>query len=639
MTALKKAALFISESLSQNSLSNGGAWVGEVELNPGPTAQVVLLHHALQKEFPSHLIAKARNYILRMQNSGDGGWSPHSGAPSDVSVTLECYVGLRLLEESKDSPALTRALQFIHSHGGVPQANTWTQLYLGVAGVVPWELVQKIPLEAVLIPETLPISITNMAYWVKVITVPMMLLGAAGPGKPIALAKELSEELRTAKLTTLLPEKTSPALQFFSALSRKVAAFKIPGLRDRAISKALKLIESFTEKNGDFGGNSCTAINVLLSLDRLGLSQEPRFEKGLSALMRYAIETETEWRMQSCQSHVWDMGFMLNALAELPTELKPQSQIKKGCEWLLSRQILDESGDWSRRAKVSPGGWCFGNHHDHFPVTDCTANALLALCKNDPGFLHSEKAARAIQWLCAMQGEDGGWAAYEKPRAQKNKLVHRLMQFKDLPNAMTDPAKADVSAKVLEALATVATQKKESQTELHTALKQGRTYLLSQRNSQGIWQGSYGINYLYGTAFCTKSLRSIDQKPEPEWSEPAKNFFLTRQNKDGGWGETDESYKDPSLAGIGPSTPVQTAWAILGLCACLETPSPGEKEALRHGVDFLVKNQLPTGIWEQKEHLGTVFPGKVYFKYELYPVYFPILALSQAEKTLSAISR
>ena len=39
------------------------------------------------------------------------------------------------------------------------------------------------------------------------------------------------------------------------------------------------------------------------------------------------------------------------------------------------------------------------------------------------------------------------------------------------------------------------------------------------------------------------------------------------QNADGGWGETCTSYDDPTLRGIGPSTPSQTAWAVLGLLA------------------------------------------------------------------------
>ena len=42
-------------------------------------------------------------------------------------------------------------------------------------------------------------------------------------------------------------------------------------------------------------------------------------------------------------------------------------------------------------------------------------------------------------------------------------------------------------------------------------------------------------------------------------------WMLSRQNRDGGWGETCFSYEDESFAGLGTSTPSQTAWAVLAL--------------------------------------------------------------------------
>ena len=45
------------------------------------------------------------------------------------------------------------------------------------------------------------------------------------------------------------------------------------------------------------------------------------------------------------------------------------------------------------------------------------------------------------------------------------------------------------------------------------------------------------------------------------------DFLLQSQNADGGWGESCRSYDDPSLAGLGTSTPSQTSWALLGLMA------------------------------------------------------------------------
>jgi squalene-hopene/tetraprenyl-beta-curcumene cyclase len=100
-------------------------------------------------------------------------------------------------------------------------------------------------------------------------------------------------------------------------------------------------------------------------------------------------------------------------------------------------------------------------------------------------------------------------------------------------------------------------------------------------------------------------------------------WLASCQNSDGGWGESLASYDDPSLKGRGPSTPSQTAWAILGLIAAGEATG----EAAHRGVEFLLDRQEADGSWREEEWTGTGFPRVFYLKYHLYPIYFPLLAL------------
>ena len=51
---------------------------------------------------------------------------------------------------------------------------------------------------------------------------------------------------------------------------------------------------------------------------------------------------------------------------------------------------------------------------------------------------------------------------------------------------------------------------------------------------------------------------------EPQVQQAAEWIRMV-QNADGGWGETCGSYDDPDTRGVGPSTPSQTAWGLLGL--------------------------------------------------------------------------
>jgi len=105
----------------------------------------------------------------------------------------------------------------------------------------------------------------------------------------------------------------------------------------------------------------------------------------------------------------------------------------------------------------------------------------------------------------------------------------------------------------------------------------------------------------------------------------AVRWLESRQNADGGWGETIASYDDERLAGKGPSTPSQTAWALMGLIAAGEANG----RVVERGVDHLVRNQNADGTWDEQEFTGTGFPRHFYLRYHMYRHYFPLMALGQ----------
>ncbi|HWT06577.1 MAG TPA: squalene--hopene cyclase, partial [Xanthomonadales bacterium] len=99
-----------------------------------------------------------------------------------------------------------------------------------------------------------------------------------------------------------------------------------------------------------------------------------------------------------------------------------------------------------------------------------------------------------------------------------------------------------------------------------------------------------------------------------------------------GWGETTESYKDPSLRGRGPSTASQTAWALIGLLACAERLPPVAQHfapAIERGAGYLLRTQRADGSWDEPEFTGTGFPGHFYLNYHQYRLQFPLTALGR----------
>ena len=133
------------------------------------------------------------------------------------------------------------------------------------------------------------------------------------------------------------------------------------------------------------------------------------------------------------------------------------------------------------------------------------------------------------------------------------------------------------------------------------------------------------MNHLYGTCFALRGLRAAGLTRSDPAVVNARAWVLSKQNADGGWGETPESYAGEELRGEGRSTPSQTAWALLALMAA---GSRGD-HATKRGVRFLLDRQMPQGTWEETASTGCAFPGVFYLRHSLYPLYFPLMALRE----------
>ena len=108
----------------------------------------------------------------------------------------------------------------------------------------------------------------------------------------------------------------------------------------------------------------------------------------------------------------------------------------------------------------------------------------------------------------------------------------------------------------------------------------------------------------------------------------AVEWLRQRQNADGGWGESNDSYARSYARAA--STPYQTAWALLGLLAAGEAGS----ETVRVGIEYLLRTQQPDGLWSDPSFTAPGFPRVFYLKYHGYSGYFPLWALA-AFRTLT----
>jgi len=148
-------------------------------------------------------------------------------------------------------------------------------------------------------------------------------------------------------------------------------------------------------------------------------------------------------------------------------------------------------------------------------------------------------------------------------------------------------------------------------------------FLRAEQEECGAWFGRWGVNYIYGTWSVLVALKQAGEDMTLPYITKAATWLRSVQNVDGGWGETCHSYSNAALAGMGESTPSQTAWAIMALMSVVGY----DDEAVRRGVDYLKKHQKADGGWEDKFYTGTGFPKVFFLKYHGYSLYFPLWAL------------
>jgi squalene-hopene/tetraprenyl-beta-curcumene cyclase len=236
---------------------------------------------------------------------------------------------------------------------------------------------------------------------------------------------------------------------------------------------------------------------------------------------------------------------------------------------------------------------------------------------------------RAVNWLLAMQGKDGGWAAFD---VDNNWQFLSHVPFAD-HNAMLDPSCPDITGRVIEALIRCGLSAD------HPAIRRGIDYLWRAQQQDGSWYGRWGVNYLYGTFLALRGLQAAGVSDHEPGIQMALEFIRAYQNRDGGWGESCASYDagrfvpNPNTAAKTGSTPSQTAWAVLGLLAGGDTRS----SSLHKGIEYLVETQRRDGTWNEEYSTGTGFPKVFYLAYTDYRNTFPLLALASYHKAMAAL--
>ena len=598
-----------------------GYWLFELEADCTIPAEYILMMHFLA-EIDASLEVKIAVY-LRAHQAEHGGWPLYHGGDFDLSCTVKAYYALKLVGDDPNAAHMQRARAAILRRGGAARANVFTRIALALFGQLPWRGVPYIPVEIMLLPRWFPFHLDKVSYWSRTVMVPLLILCTR---KPVA---RNPRDVHIRELFTTAPEEERD--YFRSSRQRKgflpklfLVLDRIGRMIDPLVPRAVRahatqraqawILDRLNGEDG-LGAIFPAMVNALEALTILGFdSEDPRRVTAKRALQKLLVINSSSAYCQPCVSPVWDTALAGLAMQESGCPASLGASVR-ALDWLKAQQLLDDPGDWRvRRPALKGGGWAFQFANSYYPDLDDTAVVAWAMHQSRNSASYSECITRALDWLVGMQSKNGGFAAFD---AENTCYYLNEIPFAD-HGALLDPPTSDVTARVVAALARIGRPQDAA------ALDRAITFLRDEQEEDGSWFGRWGTNYIYGTWSVLSAFAQAGIIADDPAVRRAVAWLVARQNVDGGWGESNASYVPQHAAENSANTPHQTAWALLALLAAGAAGS----DAVRRGIDYLMRTQQPDGLWSDPSFTAPGFPRVFYLKYHGYCGYFPLWALA-----------
>ncbi|WP_321815444.1 MULTISPECIES: squalene--hopene cyclase [unclassified Paraburkholderia] len=635
-----------------------GSWCFELESDSTITAEYILMMHFMGKidTVRQQKMARYLRAIQRLETHG--AWDLYVDGAPDVSASVKAYFALKAAGDPVTAPHMVRAREAILKLGGAAKSNVFTRILLATFGQVPWRATPFMPIEFVLFPKWVPISMYKVAYWARTTMVPLLVLCSLK-----ARAKN-PHNVSIAELFVTPPEEEAQYFapgkgvrRMFLAMDRLLRHVDplIPGaLRKRAIKHAEAWCAERMNGEDGMGGIFPPIVYSYQMMEVLGYPDDHPLRRDCENALEKLLVTRPDGSVycQPCLSPVWDTAWSTMALEQsmivpdaeanesaadaaqpLLARAELERRIGQAYDWLAERQVDDIKGDWIENVKpdVPPGGWAFQYENPYYPDIDDSAVVVAMLHRRgrlqkqitgaDP---YAARVTLALDWMRGLQSRNGGFAAFD---ADCDRLYLNAIPFAD-HGALLDPPTEDVSGRVL--LCFGVTGREEDKASLARCID----YIKTTQRPDGSWWGRWGTNYIYGTWSVLAGLALAGEDPSQPYIARALAWLRARQHADGGWGETNDSYIDASLAGTngGESTSNFTAWALLAQMAFGDF----ESDSVQRGIAYLLSVQDGEGFWWHRSHNAPGFPRIYYLKYHGYTAYFPLWALSRYRRLAGA---
>nr|GME02466.1 dammarenediol II synthase-like [Ipomoea batatas] len=253
------------------------------------------------------------------------------------------------------------------------------------------------------------------------------------------------------------------------------------------------------------------------------------FKYHLARIPDYLRVSEDGMTMHSFGSQNWDSTFATQAI--------------------IASGMVEEYGDCLKKA--------------HFYIKE--SQCLLLLGQMPPEMVGEKADAQrfydAVDVLLYLQSPvSGGFSVWEPPVPQPYMQMLNPSEF--FADIVVEKEHIEPTGTIISALAAFKCQYPNYRSkEIDIAIAKGSEYLENTQYADGSWYGFWGICFLYATCFATMGLAAAGKNYEnSEAVRKAVHFYLSKQNQEGGWGESLESC--PSMAERDP-TPLHKAAKLL----------------------------------------------------------------------------
>lgn len=630
-----------------------GHWPGDYGGPMFLLPALIFTSYITNSPFPSEKSILMKRYMLNHQND-DGGWGLHIEGESTMFGTVMQYCALRILGVRKKEPFMYEARKWIKANGGATGIPSWGKFFLSVLGVFEWQGCNSLLPEMWLLPRWTPMHPGR--YWchARMVYLPMSYCyGFKIKADPNPLLEELKEEIYVEDYKKInwvkvrnevaepdIYKQPTEGLKLFSSVINLYEWLPNSYVRKKALSFILDYVNAEDHQTNyiDIGPVN-QIINSICIWHAYGKESYP-FKQHVDRWNDYLWLAEDGMKMQGYNgSQLWDAAFCVQGTLETKHCDTSSELLSKAYSYIDESQIKEEVKDRKKFFRhKSVGGWPFSTLAHGWPISDCTAEGLkttLKLHRNGVfgpanSFISSERLTKSTDLLLSWQNKDGGWATYENQRG--GSWLEVINPSEIFGEIMVDYSWVECTSACVTAL--VEFQKDYPtyrKSEIQSAIINGVNFIKDRQNNDGSWIGSWGVCFTYGTWFGVEALVAAKEYMDTTNAlKKACQFLISRQNPDGGWGESHRSCIESRYVPHENSQVINTSWAALALMAA-DCPN---RENIDKAIRYILSQQTDKGEWPQQGISG-VFNKTCMITYSSYRNTFPLWALGRYSNAYS----